>query len=136
MCSSDLERGAGAPWNMVTTVKGRIVDADAESSAGRIGVDVDGDGKADVEVQIGPVIRGTSIRDSLSFISFTNYSNQIDFAQLANAFNRKAYASVLKDLPRDDLKGREVQLTGVFTVEEAGQPPLVTPVTLALGQQP
>jgi predicted lipoprotein len=127
------ERGAGAPWNMMTTIKGRIVSVDTESSAGKIGVDIDGDGKADAEVQIGPIMRGTSIRDSLSFISFTAFANQIDFAQLANAFNRKAFDTALKPLPRDALMGRQVQLTGVFTTEDGTQMPSVTPVEFKLG---
>lgn len=127
------ERGPGAPWNMVTRLKGRIVSVDVEASAGKIGVDVDGDGQVDAEVQVGPVMRGTSIRDSLSFISFTSYANQIDFAQLANAFNKKAFATALKNLPREALKGREVELTGVFTTEDGTLMPLVTPVELTLG---
>jgi predicted lipoprotein len=127
------ERGAGAPWNMATTLKGKIVTVDTESSAGRIGVDIDGDGKPDAEVQIGPVMRGTAIRDGLSFISFTSYTNQIDFAQLANAFNRKAFETALKSLPRDALQGKEVQLTGVFTTDDAAQLPVITPVELKLG---
>jgi len=127
------ERGAGAPWNMAATLKGKIVSVDTESSAGKIGVDVDGDGRADAEVQIGPVMRGTSIRDGLSFISFTSYTNQIDFAQLANAFNKKAFETVLKGLPRDALMGKEVQLTGLFTTEDAAQMPVITPVEMRLG---
>lgn len=127
------ERGPGAPWNMVASVKGRIVSVDTESSAGKIGVDVDGDGQADAEVQIGPIMRGTSIRDSMSFISFTSYANQIDFAQLANAFNKKAFNTSLKDLPRDTLKGREVQLIGVFTTEDGALMPTITPIELTLG---
>jgi predicted lipoprotein len=126
------ERGAGAPWNMATLVKGKIVSVDTESSAGKIGVDVDGDGQADAEVQIGPIMRGTSIRDGLSFISFTSYANQIDFAQLANAYNKKAFESALKDLPRDALKGKDVQVIGVFTTEDGAEMPVVTPIELKL----
>lgn len=127
------ERGAGAPWNMVTSVHGKIVVADTESSAGKVGIDVDGDGKADVEVQIGPVMRGTSIRDSLSFISFTSYANQIDFAQLANAFNKKALATALKDIPREGLMGKSVQVLGVFTTDDGATLSVVTPIELKLG---
>ncbi|MDE3010908.1 MAG: DUF2291 domain-containing protein [Pseudomonadota bacterium] len=127
------ERGEGAPWNFATVIKGRIVEVDSGSSAASIGVDTDGDGKADARVQIGPVLRGTAIRDSLPFISFTSYSNQVEFAQLANAFNDQTYKAVLKGLPRASLKGRSVEVLGVFTASDDDDAPLVTPVALTLG---
>jgi predicted lipoprotein len=129
------ERGEGAPWNFVTRLQGRIVEADTESSAGRIGVDVDGDGKADATVQIGPILRGTALRDSLPFISFTSYSNQVEFAQLANAFNDQAYAVAMKPLPRAALMGRRIELLGVFTTDDADEIPVITPVQVTLGDK-
>lgn len=122
----------GAPWNFATRLKGRIVSADTESSAGKIGIDVDGDGKADAVVQIGPILRGTTLRDSLPFISFTAYANQVEFAQLANAFNDHAYAVALKPLPRDALAGKQVELLGVFTADDSSDLPVITPVQISL----
>lgn len=130
------ERGEGAPWNFVTTLKGRIVSVDVESGAGKVGVDVDGDGQADALVQIGPILRGTALRDSLPFISFTAYTNQIEFAQLANAFNDQAQANAMKPLPRDQLQGRGIELLGAFTTDDANEPPLILPVQLKLSALP
>lgn len=128
------ERGEGAPWILSTRLKGRIVAVDTESSASTVDVDVDGDGKADAHVQIGPIIRGTAIRDALPFISFTNYTNQVEFAQLANAFNDQAFKLALKPLKRDALKGRSVELLGVFSSEPGDDDlPVITPVQLTLG---
>lgn len=123
----------GAPWNFATRLKGRIVEVDTESSAGKIGVDVDGDGKADATVQIGPILRGTSLRDSMPFISFTNYANQVEFAQVANAYNDQAYVVALKALPREALAGRQIELLGVFTADDPTEAPVITPVQITLG---
>ena len=127
------ERGEGAPWNFATRLKGRIVSVDTAVSAGKIGVDVDGDGQSDATVQVGPVLRGTALRDSLPFVSFTAYANQVEFAQLANAFNDHAYAVALKPLPRDALAGRTIELLGVFTTDDANDTPVILPVQLTLG---
>ena len=126
------ERGEGAPWNFVTRLKGRIVSADTELSAATMDIDVDGDGKADATVQIGPVLRGTSLRDSMPFVSFTASANQVEFAQLANAYNDQAYAKALKSLPRAKLVGRSVELLGVFTTDDPSDTPVITPVQLTL----
>jgi predicted lipoprotein len=127
------DRGEGAPWNMATRLTGRVVVVETESSAGKIALDVDADGQADVVVQIGPVLRGTAIRDSLPFVSFTAYANQVEFAQLANAFNDQAYRMALKALPRDALMGQTVELLGAFTADDAADLPTITPVQLRLG---
>jgi predicted lipoprotein len=121
------EKGEGAPWNLATRLTGTVVDVETEVSAGTADIDVDGDGKADVQIQIGPVVRGATIRDILPFISFTSYTNQIDFAQLANALNDRAYeASSLKAVDRSKLKGKKVELTGVFTADGASDLPVIT----------
>ncbi len=47
-------------------------------------------------MQIGPVIRGTTLRDVLPFIDFTAFRNQIDFAELARGLNDQAYKTALE----------------------------------------
>lgn len=126
------ERGEGAPWNFVTRLKGKVVQAETDVGAATVEVDTDGDGQPDATVQIGPVLRGTALRDVLPFVSFTNYTNQVEFAQLANAFNDQAAAAALKDLPREQLVGRTVSLLGVFTTADADEAPTILPVQLTL----
>jgi predicted lipoprotein len=122
----------GAPWNFPVTVAGTVVAANTQSRAATIEVDTDGDGRSDATVQLGPVIKGTSIRDALPFLTFTSYANQIEFADVAKAINTQAFERVLKDLPRDRLVGAKVEVTGVFTLRSAGDKVLVTPVALRL----
>ena len=124
--------GSSAPWGFVASVEGTIVEANTGSRAASAGIDTDGDGKADVTVQIGPVIRGTAIRDVLPFVSFSDYKNQIEFAKVAKALNEKAYDNALKDLPRDRLVGSRISAVGAMTVRKPGGPFLVTPVVVEL----
>lgn len=126
----------GSPWNFAVRVKGRILAVNTETAASTMDVDVDGDGKADVTVQLGPVIRGAALRDALPFISFTDYANQVEFAQLASAFNEQAYLKTTKALTPDALVNQQVDLLGVFTDDENADMPLVTPVQLSLAAKP
>ncbi|KQT51992.1 hypothetical protein ASG43_20660 [Aureimonas sp. Leaf454] len=123
----------GAPFNFLARLSGTIVSADTKSRAATALVDTDGDGQGDVTLQLGPVIKGTSLRDALPFVTFTRYANQIEFADVAKAFNVQAYETALKALPRDALAGRSVEALGAFTLKAASDKVLVTPVEIRLG---
>ena len=127
------QEAEGAPWTIVTKAEGRIVAANTASRAATVDVDTDGDGKADLAVQIGPVIKGTALRDALDFVSFGSFTNQIDYARLAKSMNAYVDDTVLSKLPRDGLAGRKVALLGAFTLERPDRPPVVTPAELTLG---
>ena len=129
-------KAEGAPWTLVTRFDGTVVAADTASRAATIDIDIDGDGKSDATVQIGPAIRGTALRDALDFVSFNNFTNQIDFARFGKAFNSYVDRTTLAKLPRDDLVGRRVTVVGAFPLGGADQPPLVTPATITIGPKP
>jgi predicted lipoprotein len=120
-------------WTLAVRVDGRIISADTASRAATISVDTNGDGKVAAVIQIGPAMRGTALRDSLDFVSFNNFKNQIDYAQFGKAFNQHVLQTILTKLPRDSLIGRTVAVLGAFTLEPGDRPPLVAPAQLALG---
>ncbi len=124
------EKAEGSPWNYRVKGEGKIVGVNTESRASTVDVDLDGDGVADMAIQIGPVIKDTGIRDSLDFISFTNFTNQLEFARLSNAFNKKVNEAVLASLNREGLMGKEVAFTGVFTQLQDPKAVRLTPVIL------
>ena len=129
-------KSGDTPWTLMVRIEGTIVAADTESRAATIGVDATGQGKADATVQIGPAMFGTSIRDALSFVSFNDFTNQIDFARYGDAFNAYVNRNALEKLPRHDLVGRKVTLIGAYGLDSSGQPPLVTPVEITIGPKP
>ena len=120
----------GAPWNFPVRLEGTVVAAKTDTRAATADVDVDGDGTADVTVQLGPVIRGTTLRDVQPYIDFTAYRDQIAFAELARGLNDQAYRTALEGVPRDALVGKKVSLVGAFTMKGPGDAILVTPVSL------
>lgn len=124
------------PWTYVSTIDGRIVAAETASRAATISVDTKGDGKVAAIVQIGPALRGTALRDCLNFVSFNDFKNQIDYAQFGKAFNQRVAKTVLAQLPRDSLVGRDVKILGAFTLEAGDRLPLVAPAHLMLGPAP
>ncbi len=126
------EKEGSAPWTLLARIEGKIVAANTQSRAATIDVDADGDGRADAHIQIGPVIRGTAIRDSLDFVNFNDFTNQIDFAQFGKAFNTHLNGKILGKLPRDGLPDKSAAVLGAFPLPPAGELPLVTPLAIEI----
>jgi predicted lipoprotein len=129
----NTRKQASAPWTYAVKLTGKVIAADTGSRAATIDVDADGDGKADAKVQIGPAVRGTALRDTLEFVNFNEFKNQIEWAQFGKAFNEKINTSLLASLPRDGLTGKTLTVTGAFPLPASGQPPLVTPAEITVG---
>ncbi|ANK88661.1 MULTISPECIES: DUF2291 family protein [Rhizobium] len=124
---------SSSPWTYAVKITGTVVAADTASRAATLDVDADGDGKADAKVQIGPALRGTALRDTLDFVNFNEFKNQIEWAQFGKAFNEKANAAFLSAVPRDGLTGKTVTVIGAFPLPRSGELPLVTPSELKVG---
>jgi predicted lipoprotein len=130
------KKQANSPWTYAARLEGRIVAANTQSRNGRIDVDIDGDAKADVRVQIGPAIQGTAIRDTLDFVNFNDFTNQIDFAQFGKALNAYADKTVLSKLPREQLEGRSVKVLGAYALASGSDLPVLTPAEAEIGPKP
>ena len=122
--------GEGAAWNFAVKGEGRVVEANLSSRARKAMVDVDGDGVADLTLQLGPVIKGSSLRDVAPFYRFGDFRDQIEFAKLARALNDRASAALV--VPEGELVGKTVSFSGTVDLKAAGDAWLVTVVTFAV----
>jgi predicted lipoprotein len=100
-------------------VKGeaKVLEYDTSSRNGLFILDLPpADGAADVELQVGPVIRGTAIRDSVGFISFSDVGNQIQFANLADELNARMKEKVVQPLGLEntEIEGKTISFHGTF----------------------
>jgi predicted lipoprotein len=127
------EKVGNAPWTYAAKIEGTIVAAETKSRAGYADVDVNGDSKPDVRVAIGPAVRGTAIRDSLDFVDFNAFKNQIEWAQFGKSFNIHVNKTLLVKLPRDNLVGKKLTAVGAFPLPTSGQLPQLTPATITIG---
>lgn len=84
-----------------------------------------------VQLQVGPAINGTALRDVTGTVSFNDFTNQLEFQNVATVFNERVRDGVLADatLPTE---GQTVTVTGAFT---RVNPALVSvvPVSLEVG---
>jgi predicted lipoprotein len=108
--------------------RGRVVAVDTRSRRGTATVELDG-GRAQVLVQVGPVLAGTAIRDALPALGFDRFVNQIQHADVGNELNARVERDLLAGLDLPRLRGRHVSFAGMASFPE-GAPVTVTPVRL------
>ena len=122
----------GRPPSFLIKGKGRIASVDTVSRAGTVDLDLaPPDGITDLRVQIGPVIRGTALRDALPFVTFNMFDNQLEHAAVSRELHNLVGDSVLSEVDGRMRKGATISFEGAFTWREDG-PVLVTPVSLIL----
>jgi len=125
-----VQATGGGGWNFLARGEGTVVGGDRESRAAVLDVDVDADGTGDLQIQLGPVVKGTALRDASPFYEFTDFKDQIEFAGLARALNTRATEGLT--LPEGDLAGRSVAFEGAFALRSATEAIQLVPTRLAL----
>jgi predicted lipoprotein len=118
--------------------EGQVTSIDTHSRVGLALVDIAPyDGRADISIQIGPVLRGTALRDATGLVHFSDFANQLQFADVANELNSRVLKTVLATLDPAQLKGRVVAFAGALAAPlgktEVPLPELV-PVQFKVGE--
>jgi predicted lipoprotein len=118
------------PINYLVKGTGKALTVDTTSRTGVVAIDLaPGDGKPDASIQIGPVLRGTSLRDALPFIQFNMFTNQIEYADVSNQLDDHVIKDALAGIDPASLQGKTVDFAGAFTQDPTGAV-LITPVKL------
>ncbi len=113
---------ASGAFNFVVQGQGTIESVDTESRNGTAVIRVDGySGPVQVIIQVGPLIRGDSIRDGAGFIAFGDFKDQTEFGQVSRELNRRVSEDVVADIDLTSLVGKSVNFIGVFTVRTTNQ---------------
>lgn len=68
-----------------------------------------------IQVQTGPAIIGTDLRDAPGTIAFGQFTNQIDYQNAGAALNTELKKAVLSKIDTDKLTGKTISVVGAFT---------------------
>ena len=93
---------------------GVVETLDRQSRVGVMRVRLTASRPTMVAIQVGPVIRGTALRDAASFIHFSDFKNQFDYAGAANALNDYMLRAVVAPASIDTMPGRTIAFTGAI----------------------
>lgn len=82
-----------------------------------------------LRVQTGPAINGTELRDATGEISFSQFTNQIEYQDAGSALNKEMKKLVLDSIDNSALTGKTVTVVGAFKLVNPKNW-LITPVSL------
>ena len=82
-----------------------------------------------IQVQTGPAINGTDLRDATGTIKFGQFVNQIEYQNAGSALNKEMKKQVLANIDTANLKGKTISVVGAFKPINPKKW-LVTPVRL------
>lgn len=122
--------GEGSPWSFIVSGEGQVLSKNTGSRAGTMVIALEGASAAvEATLQIGPVIRGNAVRDALPFVSFKDFTNQLEYANAGKALTALASANFSGNAEAIAV-GDRVRFTGAISISKAGDAVLITPVSL------
>ncbi len=122
----------GDAYNILVSFSGTVGKIDTSTPMGMLTVDTKDNGKSvPVQVAVGPVILGTTLRDALKFISFGEFLNQIQYGDVSDALNNMVTSKIVTPKEAANLRGQAVTIFGAYTYNDSDpQDITVTPVIL------
>ena len=131
---ADVVPAPGAPVSQARFVKGAgtVTSIDRRSRVGVMLVRLLTSSLV-VAVQIGPVIRGTALRDASGFIQFSDFTNQSEYAAAANALNDSALRLVIAPVQFEALTGRTIWFIGAVGRSQLREDGAIEIVPIQLG---
>ncbi|GIF21740.1 putative lipoprotein [Actinoplanes tereljensis] len=111
------QSGTGSPFAYLVKGSGTVTEVDKSVPTGPMTVQV---GDLKVTIATGPVIAGTALRDGVGFIAFGDFTNQIDYAEVANQINSRVKADVIAKVDLAAVKGKKIDFYGAFSALAPG----------------
>ena len=119
------------PYSYMVKGTGKVSEVHTESQAGTLVLEVPGLNEK-IALQIGPVVRGTALRDATGAAPFDQFTNQLDYADVSKEMNKRAVKAAFANLNPSSLADKSITFFGAFTFDPRSKGMiLVTPVKVA-----
>lgn len=121
---------AGNAYNFLVKGTATVKEVNTTLRAGYAIITLDAySGSEALKMQIGPVFKGTAIRDCMPMIKFDDFKNQVVYANLATAIHVNLSANLFKSIDASALAGKTIEFYGAFT-DNGGSEIVITPFAI------
>jgi predicted lipoprotein len=105
---------------------GKVTKVDTSGVNGLMTVDTS---SGPVQIQVGPLITGESLRDAVGLFNFGDFTNQIQYGAVNEELNNRAAKDVTSEINLNNIQGKNIQFYGTFTLGDLSQI-MITPVKI------
>jgi len=126
-----VSAGTSVPYAFDVHVVGVVKSVDTSTPVGVMKLEIPGV-SSDVEIAVGPLVLGTALRDSMPFITLNTFTNQVQYATVSQALNKKALSVAFENTSPKDLEGKKVEVWGAFALQSLDSI-TITPVRVKVG---
>ena len=110
------------PYNYIVKGTGKVIEVHTESQAGTMVLEIPGL-EEKIALQIGPVVRGTALRDATGAAPFDQFTNQLDYADVSKEMNTRAMKTAFAKIDPSTLSGKTITFFGAFTFDPRSKGP-------------
>lgn len=83
-----------------------------------------------LRIQIGPIFKGTALRDGLTFIEADHFKNQIEFASVSSELHKYLVNEILKEFDPVEVVGKTIDIQGFLYV--SNNELMITPTSISV----
>lgn len=109
----------GDTYNFLVHGTARVAKVDTATPVGRVDL-TDPKASGGLSLYAGPLVFGTALRDAFPFLQLNDFTNQMQYASVAKAMNKRALAQAYQGIKVDALKGKTIAFTGAFAESADG----------------
>ena len=124
-------RSGTGSYSFMVKGKGIISSLNDSSRVGTLSIELEKKYESEILITIGPVIKKDSIRDSVRFIQFNDFVNQLDFADVSRIIKTRVLNEIIGPLNLKNIVGKNVFFYGAITFDRPDKI-FITPISIEI----
>ncbi|MDC0226553.1 DUF2291 domain-containing protein [Alphaproteobacteria bacterium] len=110
-------RSGTGSYSFMIKGTGNVISLNTASRVGTLSIQLQKNYESEIFITLGPVIKKDSIRDSVKFIQFNDFVNQLDFADVSRIIKTRVLNEIIGPLKLKEIVGKKINFEGAITFD-------------------
>ena len=110
-------RSGTGSYSFMIKGTGNVTSLNTASRVGTLSIELSKKYDSEIFITLGPVIKKDSIRDSVKFIQFNDFVNQLDFADVSRIIKVRVLNEIIGPLNLKEITGKKINFEGAITFD-------------------
>jgi len=110
-------RSGTGSYSFMIKGTGEVTSLNTASRVGTLSIELQKKYESEIFITLGPVIKKDSIRDSVKFIQFNDFINQLDFADVSRIIKTRVLNEIIGPLNLKEIVDKKINFEGAITFD-------------------